>query len=240
MKCSETENNVCEACFNWAEGNLQARFQIGGKCTEGVNTKQTFIVDSCKYYDGTSDGDALTIGYCIKCNNKDFLNIDKSSGTFSDIHCSHTAIDVVNCSKTIKNCDQSICYKTSTNSSTVICRKCNKGYILKNYNDLGGYESCAEETMFENCRFYIADSDNPSTQKCYGCTCSHAVLGPDETSCTSYNNDFNCRVVNSAGNCTTCWHSYYFDKDKCKLLALFFKGLGVCSIIIYMGIVFLY
>ena len=71
----------------------------------------------------------------------------------------------------------------------------------------GGRPECKKGRSLWDCWY---TDDSAKERKCYACRQGYTV-NADEVSCTSYEADKNCRVVNSVNGCNICWQGYYFD-----------------------------
>merc|ERR1712151_815823 len=86
-----TDNaTTCSSCFNWGSGTIGARQLATGSCANAVANKIT----DCKYYVGIISGTMKTVGDCMMCNKKTWLNMqDHSTPASIVVTCSDTAID---------------------------------------------------------------------------------------------------------------------------------------------------
>merc|ERR1712110_77026 len=142
----------------------------------------------------------------------------------------------------VSNCgDGSTVFFSGTGLTTSsFCAMCKKDY--KNGTTLdsnsGGYTTCASGNAYTNCEYSFAyngagyNSAATQTHYCYSCKSKYAV-NSSANLCSTYTLDSNCRQLTSAGDCGTCWYSYYFDASKCKLASslMTFAGLALAALL---------
>ena len=209
MGCNSATANICDSCFNWGSGKVGARALSSNTCT---NLLSTTAINDCKIYSGTNDGSTQTISNCFFCG-KDFLNLNSNDTT---VTCSNTSSHDT-CSDKLLNCNQTVCSTTDGSTYTLSCGLCKKKYAgAGTATTNAGYNSCSPTGVLTNCEYHYLSGS--STLACYSCKSNYAVAST-AISCTAYTTDGNCRMLNSSGDCNTCWHSYYWDASTCKLTA---------------------
>lgn len=218
MACSLSVNNKCDACFNWPGGTIGTRYLDTATTPNDCQEILLYLlVDECQYYDGmtTINQVARTINTCMACK-KDFLRWQEQ-GSYAA--CTNWA--PIKCSK-IENCQTTVCFDNVTEKATpgsysYGCRMCDKNYSGETWDTVNGAGSktCVKKNVITNCEFSIQRS--ATVQNCYSCASGYAV-GSAQTSCTSFTNDSNCRLLHSGeAYCHYCWHSYYWDTKTCAL-----------------------
>ena len=207
MGCSSTTANTCVSCYNWGSGNILARALVMGLCTTIMGPT---IVQDCKYYSGTNDGNLQTIDNCQRCS-KIWLNINSNTTTQT---CSDTAINS-SCTAVIPKCRQSVCYTADGATYVTRCKWCNKDYAgTGSVSQDAGFESCGAGGTISNCEFY--GLLGASTLSCDSCKAGYA-LKSNQIKCTSFTIDANCRMLNGSNTCQYCFHSYFWNTNLCKL-----------------------
>jgi len=221
---NNNDATTCSACFNWGTGTIGARKLATNACATTV----TAITD-CKYYNGKITS-TRTVYDCMMCNSKKWLNItDHNTPASIAITCVDTAIDTTNCASEVANCDQSICLKPKTGTTSTYCAQCKSGYKGSGTKANGYYPTCASATI-TNAELGLG-SDNT---KVYTCKSGYAVVTL-ETSCKAFTTDSNCRKLGSTDAfCGECWHSYYFDTTTCKLGATLMSFAGIVMAALYL------
>ena len=234
MACNSSTENKCDACFNWASGGaIKARGQDATNydCQEELEYQK---VANCKFYDGQTQelAAARTITSCYVCN-KDYLRWQVTS-----LSAECTDLQPLNCSF-INHCLTVVCYDgdtayNGTSGSTgwsYGCRMCKSGYKGSGWDATNGAgsTSCVSGTAITNCDYAVATS--ASAYNCYGCKSNYAVAST-QTTCTSYTTTSNCRLLNSAGDCHYCWHSYYWDTADCILSSYLYKNTVLIGIVL--------
>lgn len=210
MACNKNTMNYCDACYNYGSGWITPLSYSSGTCSSILSVE----IADCKFYDGVSDNSG-GITKCMACQSGKWL-----IWNYNIARCeSDLASSELSCSK-VDHCYQNMCY-TSASITTSGCRMCNKNYYPSGYWQNGGYSACTkgDSGTVLNCQQY--DSLYASVT-CYACKKGYAVAST-LLSCTSYEVDSNCRILNSDGYCHYCWHSYYFDNTTCKLLSTLVK-----------------
>jgi len=182
----------------------------GTSCATDVANKIT----DCKYYKDTITA-TKTTGDCTQCNSKTWLNItDNATAANIVVACSDTALDATTCAAAVANCDQSFCFKNTSNAYVKGCAKCASGYKGNGTLTAGvGYASCVNTSIVTNCTV----ADPVDNTKCKTCATNYAVADSNDTSCASFTTDANCRKLGGATWCKECKDGYYFDGQTCVL-----------------------
>jgi len=77
-----------------------------------------------------------------------------------------------------------------------------------------GYAGCATDLGITNC----ARGTYASLTECYVCDSEYAVASANDTSCSAFTTDANCRKLSSTW-CKECKMSYFFNSQMCTLKA---------------------
>lgn len=232
MACNSSTANKCDACFNWGSGSNVARAldATNYDCQEELKYLK---VASCKYYDGLTEvlGTDRTIDTCKICS-KNYLRWQYTSKA---AEC--TDLLPLNCAF-MNHCLTVVCFDgntpdgatTSTLGWSYGCRMCKGGYMGEGWDSANGTgsQSCVSGTAITNCDYVVATS--ASTNNCYACKSGYAVAST-LTSCTSFTTTPNCRLLNSAGSCHYCWHSYFWDTESCILSSFIHRNTIMVAIL---------
>lgn len=201
---------TCTSCYNYAGKINPKQFATNACGTDVANT-----VADCKYYKNTISATKSNTD-CTQCNSKTWLNItDNSSAASIVIACSATAVDTTNCAAAVSNCTQSYCYKAAGSSTGVKgCALCASGYVGDGTPTAVGYPTCTQTGAISNCAY----ANRTDKTKCAVCSTGYAVAIANDTSCTAFTTDANCRKLGGSTTpwCIECKDGYYFD------------GKGVC------------
>lgn len=228
--CMGNNDNAttCSSCFNWgAGGTIGARQLAANACTTAVANSVT----DCKIYNGLITS-TKSMADCMMCKSKDWLNVTNHATPASiAITCSNTSISTTTCATKVANCEQSVCFKHTDNTYSVLCGMCSSGYMgsgTRNAN-LPLYPTCSTNTITN------ADVGNPGDNaKVYTCKSGHAVANA-HTSCVAFTTDSNCRELGTGDTyCGQCWHSYYFDTTTCKMGASLMSFAGIVMAALYL------
>ena len=206
------DSMTCSACFNLNNGSVLKAKMLGNTCATDVTPK----IPGCKYYKDTMTA-SKTVGDCTQCDSKKWMNIEDSN-TSSNIliSCSDTSISTTTCDATIANCDQSFCFKNTSNTFVKGCRKCASGY--KGNGTLTtalGYASCVNTNVIANCEY----ADPINNTKCRACKSGYAVASANDTTCEAFTKDWYCRKLGAGFWCQECDDGYYFDGQTCAYSA---------------------
>lgn len=221
MGCGTTNADACTMCFNWGTGSVKAKLMTGTAGATGTHctTAMTTMITDCKQYDG-SGSNTTTQNKCLFCASGYFKNLTYTSGTLSAVACSKTAVTLTTACVKIDNCEQVVCSKNTTEAFG--CGMCKKGY----YNSgtytsaIGTTAACTKGTNVTNCD--MTWQSGTSTHSCYYCKSGYAVNAANDTGCTAYTTDKNCRKLQLDGTttyCSVCWDAYYWNATVCKLKA---------------------
>merc|ERR1712224_926364 len=91
---------------------------------------------------------------------------------------------------------------------------------------------CKKAESVTNCQVYTS---NGIQNGCYNCQ-SNYVVANSGLACTAFTTDSNCRTLNKGGTCHSCWHSYYWNTNSCKL-----KSINLYNIKIFtLGLIIIY
>jgi len=126
-----------------------------------------------------------------------------------------TTTELIEC-ESIGDCQTTVCFEGPT-ETTPGCRMCDKNYSGANWDTINnaGSGNCVKEQKIVNCEFNIQTST--TANQCYGCADDFAVSYNDMM-CVAYTVERACRkLATDNKGCWYCWHSYYWDMDKCKL-----------------------
>jgi len=211
-----TDNSVnCGACYNWGPGTVGGKQKSGNLCTAALTNKIT----DCKIYSGSGDA-TIQLYDCSVCDGKDWLNLTDNANAASRIRaCSDTALNATTCAAKVSNCEQSLCFKDTSNVYHKGCSMCESGYVPSGtrltINTAGNmwYSACSTGAI-TNAELY----SGVNALHAYTCKSSYAVAN-DNLSCAAFTTDSNCRKLGSGAWCGECWYSYYFDTTTCKLAA---------------------
>lgn len=214
--CKGCSNDAitCFSCFNAQSSAKPLQTTNGARQLSGSSCATVIAngITDCKYYKGTISA-TKTTGDCKQCNSKTWLNVkDNATAANIEITCSDTSIDATTCDKKVDNCDQSFCFKNTSNTFVKGCAKCASGYKGNGTLTTGlGYASCVNTSVIANC----AVADPVDNTKCQTCKDNFAVAYANDTSCTAFTTDANCRKLGGDAWCKECKDGYIFDGRKC-------------------------
>merc|ERR1712214_245335 len=185
--CKGCSNDLttCFSCYNLQGGKTPKQLSGTSCATDVANT-----VTDCKYYKDTITAAKIVVA------------------------CSDTSIDATTCDAAVANCDQSFCFKNTSNAYVKGCAKCASGYKGNGTLTAGvGYASCVNTSIISNCSV----ADPTANTKCKTCANNYAVDSANDTTCTSFTTDANCRKLGGATWCKECKDGYYFEGTTCVL-----------------------
>ena len=259
MQCGAVDSNTrqCQECFNWGSGNVGGRSLLytpeeTQTCTHWI----TNTIKDCKYYDGaTYNQVGITYNTCRQCkSDKKFYNLTINSSGVRTGMCEKNANSNYSGCTQIGNCDTTVCYiDQRTNTSHTWCNQCTKGYIgTQDSSSSFGSTTCTANSSITNCEYYeVVAINGISIVQCYSCMDDYVVACQEESIGGSNFKVCNqcvpndpvgdgCRIMNYNRNgCWTCFHSYYFDQDKC-VLGAFLVNCYTYNFVILLGVYFLY
>ena len=211
MACSETTENQCDACFNWANSVHLPRAINASSSPQDCITPLSLTISGCKWYSGldTTTTASRAVTTCNICS-REFLRWNATNNT---AHCTEKLPFGF---QRINNCLTTIQFETTLNTTSG-CRMCKKNYSGSGWDTVNGAGSkqCVQNRAITNCAYNYMQSD--SSYECYVCDKNYAVSST-KTSCISFTVDPNCRSQHlGSGGCYYCWHAYYWDSDSCKL-----------------------
>jgi len=219
MACGITNADACAMCFNYKKGKVGPKLMTGVSQAVGTHcqTAMTTEVANCKIYDG-SGSNTTTANKCLLCESNHFKNLTYTGGALTTIACSKTAITLSTACAKIDNCEQMVCKDDTTDAHG--CQFCKKGYYNGTYVTGMGSSNCIKGVTITNCEMSYATGT--TTHGCYYCKSGYAVNAANDTGCTAYTTDSNCRKLQLDGTttyCYSCWDAYYWNATKCKLSA---------------------